>query len=130
MKVCNMAWLVLNLADLRPQMFCLIDYIRLFNYWNKYSKWANRGIYLILFNNYCHQAPVTIGLGLLDVCSGLPKLNTRYDFGTKLMRECGSGIRCAKSKSVPESLILLKIDRQKLIPESDQIIHPIKYRNK
>ena len=33
-------------------------------------------IYLIFFNNYSHQAPVRVGLGLIDVSSGLGKLNT------------------------------------------------------
>ena len=42
---------------------------------NKCSGWADQSIYLIFFNNYCHQAPVTIGLGLKDVSLGLWKLN-------------------------------------------------------
>ena len=46
---------------------------------NKCSWWANQSIYLIFFNNYCHQAPVRVGLGLIDIASGLCKLNTGED---------------------------------------------------
>ena len=36
---------------------------------NKCSGWADQSIYFILFNNYCHQAPMMKGLGLIDVSS-------------------------------------------------------------
>ena len=35
----------------------------------------DRSIFWIFFNNYCHQAPVIIGFGLIDISSGLCKLN-------------------------------------------------------
>ena len=45
---------------------------------NSCSGWANRSIYLIFFNGYCHQAPVNISLGLIDFYSGLWKLNSGW----------------------------------------------------
>ena len=47
------------------------------NMLNKYSWWADWSIYLILFNNYIHQVPMMIGLGLIDISFGLCKLSNR-----------------------------------------------------
>ena len=43
---------------------------------NKCSGWSDQSIYLILFNNYCPQAAMMIGLGLIDISSGQHKLKT------------------------------------------------------
>ena len=50
-----------------------------------------------LLQNYCHQAPVTIGLGLIDVSSGLCKLNTRHQ----------QSLRSSKSSVVCTSWVIL-----------------------
>ena len=50
----------------------------------KCSGWVNRSIYLIFFNNYCRQASVRADLGLIDVSSGLCKLNSFKILESKL----------------------------------------------
>ena len=51
---------------------------------NKCSGWASQSIYLIFFNGYCHQAQWVVGLGLIDVSSGLCKGETRIKYANPL----------------------------------------------